>query len=51
MLAEAARLRASMPALAAVREVCQSARAQGLGQEDIIAIAKVLERSAGIHRA
>lgn len=51
MLAEAARLRAPMPGLAALREVAQSARAQGLGQEDIVAIAKVLERSAGIHRS
>lgn len=48
MLQEAARLRASMPGLAAIREVCQSARGQGLGQEDIIAVAKVLERSAGL---
>jgi 3-hydroxyisobutyrate dehydrogenase len=48
MLEEAAALKASMPGLAAIREVCQAARGQGLGQEDIIAVAKVLERSAGL---
>jgi 3-hydroxyisobutyrate dehydrogenase-like beta-hydroxyacid dehydrogenase len=48
MLAEATRRLAPMPALAAIREVHQSARAQGFGQEDIAAVIKVLERSAGI---
>jgi 3-hydroxyisobutyrate dehydrogenase len=48
MLAEAATLKAPMPGLAAIREVCQSARAQGLGQEDIVAVVKALERAAGI---
>ena len=48
MLAEAAALKAPMPALAAIREVCQSARAQGLGQEDIGAVVKALEKSAGL---
>jgi 3-hydroxyisobutyrate dehydrogenase-like beta-hydroxyacid dehydrogenase len=47
MLAEAAALRAPMPGLAAIREVCQSARAQGFGQEDIVAVVKALERAAG----
>jgi glyoxylate/succinic semialdehyde reductase len=48
MLAEAAALRAPLPGLAAIREVFQSARAQGLGQEDIAAVVKVLERAAGL---
>ena len=48
MLAEAAKRLAPMPGLAAIREVHQSARAQGLGQEDIAAVIKVLERAAGI---
>jgi 3-hydroxyisobutyrate dehydrogenase len=48
MLAEATRRLAPMPALAAIREVHQSARAQGFGQEDIAAVIKVLERAAGI---
>jgi 3-hydroxyisobutyrate dehydrogenase-like beta-hydroxyacid dehydrogenase len=47
MLAEAARHKVSMPGLAAIREVCQSARGQGYGQEDIAAVVKVLERAAG----
>jgi 3-hydroxyisobutyrate dehydrogenase-like beta-hydroxyacid dehydrogenase len=47
MLAEAARQRAPMPCLAAVREVFAAARAQGLGQEDISAVIQVLERAAG----
>jgi 3-hydroxyisobutyrate dehydrogenase-like beta-hydroxyacid dehydrogenase len=47
MLAEAATLKAPMPALAAIREVCQAARAQGLGQEDIGAVVKALEKAAG----
>ena len=48
MLAEAAALKAPMPGLAAIREVCQSARAMGFGQEDIAAAVKVIERSAGL---
>lgn len=48
MLDEASRLRAPMPGLAAIREVFQSARAQGWGGEDIAAVVKVLERSAGL---
>ncbi len=47
MLAEAAARRVPMPGLAAIREVCQAARAQGYGQEDIIAVMKALERMAG----
>ena len=48
MLAEAAKYKVSMPGLAAIREVCQSARGQGYGQEDIAAVVKVLERAAGL---
>jgi 3-hydroxyisobutyrate dehydrogenase len=48
MLAEAAALRAPLPGLAAVREVFQAARAQGLGQDDIAAVIRVLERAAGV---
>jgi len=48
MLAEAASLGASMPGLVAIRDVCQAARDQGHGQDDIIGVAKVLERAAGI---
>ena len=48
MLQEAASLGAPMPGLVAVRDVCQTARDQGLGQDDIIGVAKVLERAAGI---
>ena len=47
-LQEALRQRAPMPGLAAVREVFQSARALGFGQEDIAAVVKVLERGAGL---
>ena len=47
MLAEAAARSVPMPALAAIREVCQAARAQGLGQEDIAAVVKAVERAAG----
>ena len=36
-----------MPGLAAIREVCQAARAQGYGQEDIGAVVKALEKMAG----
>jgi 3-hydroxyisobutyrate dehydrogenase-like beta-hydroxyacid dehydrogenase len=48
MLAEAAARRAPMPGLAAIREVFQSARAQGWGDEDIAAVVKVLEKAAGL---
>jgi 3-hydroxyisobutyrate dehydrogenase-like beta-hydroxyacid dehydrogenase len=48
MLAEAASLGASMPGLVAIRDVSQAARDQGHGQDDIIGVAKVLERAAGI---
>jgi len=48
MMNEAASLGVSMPGLAALRETLQSARGQGLGQEDIGALVKVLERSAGL---
>jgi 3-hydroxyisobutyrate dehydrogenase len=48
MLAEASALKVSMPGLAAIREVCQAARGQGLGQEDIGAVVKALERGAGL---
>jgi 3-hydroxyisobutyrate dehydrogenase-like beta-hydroxyacid dehydrogenase len=47
MLAEAARQRVAMPGLAAIREVCQSARNQGFGQEDIAAVVKAVELAAG----
>jgi 3-hydroxyisobutyrate dehydrogenase-like beta-hydroxyacid dehydrogenase len=48
MLAEASAVQAPMPGLAAIREVCQAARAQGLGQEDIGALVKALEKAAGL---
>jgi 3-hydroxyisobutyrate dehydrogenase-like beta-hydroxyacid dehydrogenase len=48
MLEEAARRRAPMPGLAAIREVFQAARAQGFGQEDIAAVVKALEKAAGV---
>jgi 3-hydroxyisobutyrate dehydrogenase-like beta-hydroxyacid dehydrogenase len=47
MLAEAARQKVAMPGLAAIREVCQAARNQGFGQEDIGAVVKAVERAAG----
>jgi 3-hydroxyisobutyrate dehydrogenase-like beta-hydroxyacid dehydrogenase len=47
MLAEAARQKVAMPGLAAIREVCQAARNQGFGQEDIGAVVKTVERAAG----
>jgi 3-hydroxyisobutyrate dehydrogenase-like beta-hydroxyacid dehydrogenase len=47
MLAEAARQKVAMPGLAAIREVCQAARNQGFGQEDIGAVVKAIERAAG----
>jgi 3-hydroxyisobutyrate dehydrogenase-like beta-hydroxyacid dehydrogenase len=48
MLEEAERQRVPMPGLASIREVFQSARAQGWGAEDIAAVVKVLERASGI---
>jgi 3-hydroxyisobutyrate dehydrogenase-like beta-hydroxyacid dehydrogenase len=48
MLEQAAALKVPMPGLAAVREVFQSARAQGFGREDICALVKTLERAAGV---
>jgi 3-hydroxyisobutyrate dehydrogenase len=48
MIEEASAHRVPVPALAAVREVFQAARAQGLGEEDIVAVVKVLERAAGL---
>jgi 3-hydroxyisobutyrate dehydrogenase-like beta-hydroxyacid dehydrogenase len=48
MLAEAAAQRTPMPGLAAIREVHQAARGQGLGAEDISAVVKVLEKNAGL---
>lgn len=47
MLAEAHVHKTPMPGLGAIREVFQAARAQGLGQEDICAVVKVIERMAG----
>jgi len=48
MLEEAQSHQVPMPGLASIREVFQSARAQGWGQEDIGAVLKVLEKAAGI---
>jgi len=48
MLAEASAQGVSMPGLAAVREVCQAARAQGFGAEDIAAVVKAVEHAAGL---
>ena len=48
MMEEAAAVRAPVPGLATIREVFQSARAQGLGQEDIAAVVKALEKAAGV---
>jgi len=48
MLAEGTGQRTPLPGLAAIREVFQSARAQGLGDEDISAVIKTLERAAGV---
>jgi 3-hydroxyisobutyrate dehydrogenase len=48
MMEEAASRQVPMPALAAIREVFQSARAQGYGQEDIAAVIKALEKAAGM---
>jgi 3-hydroxyisobutyrate dehydrogenase len=51
MLAEAAAQKTPLPGLAAIREVFQAARAQGLGGDDIAAVIRVLERAAGMNRA
>jgi len=51
MLAEAGAQRTPLPGLAAIREVFQTARAQGLGQEDIVAVLKTLEQMAGLGQA
>jgi 3-hydroxyisobutyrate dehydrogenase-like beta-hydroxyacid dehydrogenase len=48
MLAEAAAQGVSMPGLAAIREMCQAARAQGHGGEDIAAVVKAVESAAGL---
>ncbi len=48
MLDEAAAQGVPMPGLAAIREVFQTARAQGLGQEDIAAVVKAVEKAAGL---
>jgi 3-hydroxyisobutyrate dehydrogenase len=48
MLDEADRHRVPMPGLAAIREVFQSARAQGWGGEDIVAVVKAVEAAAGL---
>lgn len=48
MLAEAHDQKTPLPGLAAIREVFQAARAQGHGREDIAAVIRVLERSAGL---
>jgi 3-hydroxyisobutyrate dehydrogenase-like beta-hydroxyacid dehydrogenase len=48
MLAEAGAHGIPLPGLAAIREVFQAARGQGFGHEDICAVVKVLERSAGM---
>jgi 3-hydroxyisobutyrate dehydrogenase-like beta-hydroxyacid dehydrogenase len=47
MMEEAASRGVPMPGLAAIREVFQAARAQGWGGEDIGAVFKALEHSAG----
>ena len=47
MLAHAAEQRTPLPGLAAIREVFQAARAQGLGSQDISAVIQALERGAG----
>jgi 3-hydroxyisobutyrate dehydrogenase-like beta-hydroxyacid dehydrogenase len=49
MLAEAAAQATPLPGLAAIREVFQSARAQGLGEKDIAAVIRALESAAGIN--
>jgi 3-hydroxyisobutyrate dehydrogenase-like beta-hydroxyacid dehydrogenase len=49
MLDEAATHRVPMPGLAAIREVFQAARAQGFGAEDIAAVVKAVEATAGVN--
>lgn len=49
MLAEAAAQPTPLPGLAAIREVFQAARAQGLGGQDIAAVIRALEGAAGVH--
>ena len=48
MLEEAALHQVPMPALAAIREVYQAARAQGWGKQDIVASIKALESASGL---
>lgn len=48
MLAEGARRGVALPALAAIREVFQSARAQGHGERDIASVLVALERASGL---
>jgi len=48
MLEEANVRQAPMPGLAAIREVFQAGKAQGIGGEDIAAVIKVLEKAAGL---
>ena len=50
-LAEGAAQKTPLPGLAAIREVFQSARAQGFGSEDISGVIRVLERAAGLETA
>ncbi|HYO94057.1 MAG TPA: NAD-binding protein, partial [Polyangiaceae bacterium] len=47
MLQEAAQQKTPKPGLAAIREVFQAERAQGLGERDISAVFQALERAAG----
>ena len=46
-LGEAARLGAGLPVSQAVRAIFSASRAAGLGEEDFLAITKVVERLAG----
>jgi 3-hydroxyisobutyrate dehydrogenase-like beta-hydroxyacid dehydrogenase len=48
LLEQAQALKVPLPGLAAIREVFQAARAQGLGREDICAVVKALEKAAGL---
>lgn len=48
MLEEAAHHGVPMPALSAIREVYQAARAQGWGKQDIVASIKAVESAAGL---
>lgn len=47
-LAEGARFNVPMPGLAAAHQVCVTARARGLGKEDIAAVLKAIELMAGV---